>query len=110
MQESQLFLINSIFGWMLVALSVAGYFVTLKKIKQKWMAWLLMAFGWGFFAAAQTLLIAMDPAPINLIIGLWLSSFVMVILAITLLFLKLVEIRRESEANQKPREGVAGEK
>jgi hypothetical protein len=96
MEGDQVYLINCAFGWVLMVLSILGYWVTQKNLKQRWMAWVLLAWGWGFFAVAQTILIIAESVPTVLVVGLWLSSYVMVISAIVLLFLKLIRLRSQS--------------
>jgi ABC-type microcin C transport system permease subunit YejB len=96
MEGNQVYLINCVFGWVLMTLSMLGYWVTQKNLGQRWMAWVLLAWGWGLFAVAQTMLIIAEEMPVVIVIGLWLSSYVMVISAIVLLFLKLIRLRSRS--------------
>ena len=94
MSSSQVYIVNSVFGWVLTGLSLAGFFYTSKRVGERWAAWFLLAGGWGFFALAQSLLLVIHDMPLSFLVGLWLSSYVMVILAITMLFLKLIRLKR----------------
>ncbi len=94
MSSSQVFIVNSVFGWILLGLSLAGFFYTQRRVGERWAAWFLLAGGWGFFALAQSLLLLLHNLPLSYLIALWLSSYIMVIAAITLLFIKLVRLKK----------------
>jgi len=87
------YIVNCCFGWFIVMLAITGYFLTLKKRGEKWLFWNVLAAGWAFFAIAQTLLLAGVRAGALYITAIWLSSFVLVIVSMVLLFLKLSKIR-----------------
>ncbi len=82
-------LVNMGFGWFIVLLAVVGYFLTLRRMGERWNFWIILASGWMFFALAETLVIAGVPAGVPYLIGIWLSSFVLVIASLVMLFLKL---------------------
>jgi len=84
-------IVNCCFGWILVALAVTGYYMTLKYRGEKWFFWNILAVGWAFFALAQTLLFAGIHAGSVYLIAIWLSSYVLVIASMILLFLKLTK-------------------
>ncbi len=86
-------LVNMGFGWAIVVLSVIGYFLTYKRTGEKWLFWVVLAVGWGFFALSQTLMLwgATPEAPY--LAAFMLSSYALVIYAMVLLFLKLVKAR-----------------
>ncbi|UCC17939.1 MAG: hypothetical protein JSU58_05140 [Dehalococcoidales bacterium] len=88
--------VNCCFGWILVALAVTGYYLTLKYRGEKWFFWNILAIGWGFFALAQTLLLAGVQAGEVYLIAIWLSSYVLVIASMILLFLKLTKLTQEN--------------
>jgi hypothetical protein len=82
-------LVNCCFGWFLVILAITGYILTYKRIGEKWIFWNVLATGWAFFALAQTLLLTgVQPGTVYLI-GIWLSSFIIVITSLVMMFLKL---------------------
>lgn len=89
------YIVNCSFGWIIVALALAGYFLTLKRSGEKWSFWIVLAAGWAFFALAQTFLITGVKAGEGYLIGIWLSSYVLVITAMALLFLKLTRARNQ---------------
>jgi hypothetical protein len=86
-------IVNCCFGWFLVVLAVAGYFLTLRTRGEKWSFWHVLAVGWAFFALAQTLILSGAQAGAYYIIAIWLSSYVLVIASMILLFLKLSSIK-----------------
>jgi hypothetical protein len=86
-------LVNTGFGWSIVTLSVIGYFLTYKRTGEKWAFWWVLAVGWGFFALSQTLMLGGAEAGSPYLAVLLLTSAVLVIYAMVLLFLKLVKAR-----------------
>lgn len=89
-------LVNCCFGWILVALAVVGYYITLKNRGEKWLFWNILAAGWGFFALAQTLLLVGVHAGAVYLIAIWLSSYVLVIASMIILFLKLTKLKAKN--------------
>lgn len=85
--------VNCGFGWLIVLLAVAGYVLTLRRLGERWGFWIILAAGWAFFALAQSLLIAGVAAGVPYLIGIWLSSFVLVIASLVLLFVKLTRMK-----------------
>ena len=86
--------VNCGFGWFIVILAIVGYFLTWKRMNERWGFWLVLAVGWAFFAVAQTLLIAGTPAGVPYLTAIWLSSFVLVIASLILLFMKLTKVKQ----------------
>ena len=84
--------VNMAFGWFIVLLAVAGYFLTMKRMGEKWVFWVALAAGWAFFALAHTLVLAGVEAGVPYLIAMWLSSYVLVAVSLALLFLKLTRI------------------
>ncbi|MBN1600845.1 MAG: hypothetical protein JW915_04505 [Chitinispirillaceae bacterium] len=85
--------INCCFGWFLVLLAIIGYFLTYKRIGEKWAFWNVLAAGWAFFALAQTLLLAgVQPGTVYLI-AIWLSSFIVVIASMVMMFIKMTAMK-----------------
>ena len=93
---NQIYVVNDIFGWILVALSLIGYIVTLKRINQKWVAWLVLAAGWSLFSIAQTLLVTTEGVTTAFIVSLWIGSYTLVFAAIVLMFLKIIKMRQKA--------------
>jgi hypothetical protein len=88
------FAVNSGFTWLIVAMSIVGYGVTLKRIGQKWSLWIVLATGWTFLAITNTLLAVGIPIGKTETNALWLSSFVLVMASLLMLFLKLVQMSK----------------
>jgi len=87
-------IINSGFTWLIVALSVAGYVVTIKRIGQRWSLWILLATGWALLAIPYTLLLMGISIGRTEIVAIWLSSYLLVMASLLLLFLKFIAIVR----------------
>ncbi len=87
------YLVNMGFGWLIVLLSVIGYFLTQRRTGEKWLFWIVLAVGWTFFAVAETLLITGAQTGAPYLIAIWLSSYVLVIASMVILFVKLVKVK-----------------
>jgi len=88
------YLVNCGFGWFVVVLAVAGYFLTLARMKERWTFWIVLAVGWAFFAVANTLLINGVPAGMPYVVAMWMSSYVLVVASLALLFVKLTKAKQ----------------
>jgi hypothetical protein len=88
------YFVNCGFAWFIVLLAVVGYFLTLKRMGQKWLFWIVLATGWAFFAVAQTLLVSGVSAGMPYLIAIWLSSYVLVAASLTLLFVTLTRVKQ----------------
>ncbi len=88
------YFVNSGFAWFIVLLAIVGYFLTQKRMHEKWLFWIILAVGWGFFAVAQTLIVTGIDAGTPYLIALWLSSYVLVIVSLVLLFIQLTKVRQ----------------
>jgi len=87
-------IVNCGFAWFIVLLAIAGYILTLKRMGEKWVFWVVLAAGWAFFAVAQTLVIAGVSAGVPYLIAMWLSSYVLVAMSLAILFIKLTKIKQ----------------
>jgi hypothetical protein len=97
MNESFLNQINCGFCWLIVVLSVVGYQVTFKRIGQRWFLWVILALGWTLLAIPNTLLVIGIALGRPQLTAMWLSSYLLVMASLLLLFLKLVAmIKRQS--------------
>lgn len=88
------YLVNCGFAWFIVLLSVVGYFLTLRRMGQKWAFWIVLAVGWAFFAVAHTLLVSGVSASMPYLTAIWLSSYVLVVTSLALLFLTLTKVKQ----------------
>jgi hypothetical protein len=91
------YLVNSGLCWFIVLMSLAGYFLTLKRMKQKWMFWVLLAIGWTFLAITNTLSVMHISQGTSYLFAIWQSSYVLVFASLVLLFIKLVQIMKVKE-------------
>lgn len=87
--------VNCGFAWFIVLLAIAGYILTLKRMGEKWVFWIVLGVGWAFFALAYTLVLIGVPAGMPYIIAIWLSSYVLVAFSLALLFMKLTGKAKE---------------
>jgi hypothetical protein len=94
MDTSITYAVNCGFGWFIVLLAVVGYFMTLKRMGEKWTFWIVLAVGWALFAMAYTLILLGVPSGTSFLIAIWLSSYVLVAFSLALLFLKLTRTKR----------------
>jgi hypothetical protein len=84
-------IVNCCFGWILVILALIGNYLTWKRVGQRWAFWNVLAAGWAFFAVSHTLLLAGVDEGSFLVLGIWLSSYIIVITSLVLLFIKLTK-------------------
>jgi RsiW-degrading membrane proteinase PrsW (M82 family) len=91
-------IVNSIFAWSIVVFSIVGYFLTIKKRGERWMFWVVLASGWALFAIAQTIIWAGGQDNSPLIWAIWLSSYVLIVCSLVLIFLKLVDFRKRKDS------------
>lgn len=94
MDASITHLVNFSFSWFIVVLAIAGYFLTLKRMGEKWVFWIVLATGWTFFAIVQTMLISGVSPTAPYITAIWLSSYVLVIASLVILFAKLTRLKQ----------------
>jgi hypothetical protein len=90
-------IVNSIFAWCIVIFSIAGYFLTLRNTGERWMFWIVLASGWALFAAAHTIIWSGGQSNSAFIWALWLSSYVLIVTSIVLIFLKLVDYKKRKD-------------
>jgi hypothetical protein len=89
--------VNCGLSWFIVALALFGYVYTLKKTGERWMFWIILSCGWGLFAVAQTVVLIGGIDNTSFISALWISSFVLDICSLVLVYLKLIRSRRHAE-------------
>jgi hypothetical protein len=94
MNNSVSYIVNCSFAWFIVALAIVGYFLTLRRMGEKWLFWIVLGVGWGFFALANTLLAAGVSAAMPVLVAIWLCSYVLVVTSMALLFIKLTDVRQ----------------
>jgi len=88
------YFVNCGFAWFIVLLAITGYFLTLRRMREKWAFWIILAIGWAFFAIAQTLLVTGVSADVPYLTAIWLSSYVLVITSLVLLFIRLTRVKQ----------------
>ncbi len=84
-------IVNIVFSWLIVLLAIAGYILTFRRMGERWLFWILLATGWALFAISHNF--AMTNVNAAYLYALWLSSYVLVMASLVLLFLKLIRLR-----------------
>jgi hypothetical protein len=93
MDTSVSYAVNCGFGWFIVLLSIIGYLLTAKKVGEKWPFWNVLAIGWAFYAIVQTLLLTGTSVGTSYLVAIWLSSYILVIASMVLLFIRLTRVK-----------------
>ena len=93
-------IINCSFAWLIVLLSIAGYVLTVKRMGQGWLFWVVLATGWTLLAIAQTLLLAQPDINRSLVAVLSVMSYVLMVCSLVLIFLKLATLKQASGAGK----------
>jgi hypothetical protein len=86
------YILNSGLCWLVVLLAISGYFLTLKRIGQKWPFWMILIAGWALLAVSNSLIAVGINREAPYVTGIWLSSFILVFASLVLLFIKLIQI------------------
>jgi len=89
--------VNLVFAGLIAALSIAGYFVTVKKTGEHWPLWILLAVGWITLAIPYAVFLADYNLSVAATAALWLSSYVLIMVSLVLLFLKLLKFMKSRE-------------
>jgi hypothetical protein len=91
------YVINSGFCWFIVLMAIMGYFLTLRRLKQKWVFWIILTIGWGFLAISNSLSALGFGQNMAYIFGIWLASYVLVTASLVLLFIKVIQVMKVKE-------------
>ena len=95
MMDLQLhYLVNSGLCWLIVFIALAGYLLTLRRLKQRWAFWVILSIGWAFLAVSNSLSALGIGQGTPYPFALWLSSYVLVIASMVLLFNKLIQVMK----------------
>ena len=90
------YLMNCIFAWFIVLLAIIGYFLTLRKMGERWPFWIILATGWALFAIPNTILIVGNGEATSFLFAVWLSSYILVMASLVLLFIRLAKIQQKN--------------
>jgi hypothetical protein len=96
MNSDAVSIINCLFCWSIVALAIGGYLVTLKRLGEKWPFWIVLAVGWAFLAAFETLIASGITIPDIQTTTAWLVSYLLVMSSLLLIFLKFIQIKAKN--------------
>jgi|WetSurMetagenome_2_1015567.scaffolds.fasta_scaffold866141_1 hypothetical protein len=101
------YLLNAGLCWLIVLTAAIGYFQTARRLKQKWTFWVMLIVGWALLAVSNSLSALRIGQGTGYALAVWLSSYVMVIASLVLLFLKLIQmIQTRKELPKSPNEKV----
>ncbi len=101
------YLLNAGLCWLIVLMAGIGYFLTVRRLKQKWAFWMILIMGWALLAVANSLSALRIGHGTGYTLAVWLSSYVMVIASLVLLFLRLIHmIQTRKELHKSENERV----
>jgi hypothetical protein len=86
--------VNLVFTSLIAALSIVGYVLTIKRIGQRWSFWIVLATGWALLVIPYILLLAGISIGTPVMATIWLSSYLLIMVSLLLIFLKLMEIMK----------------
>lgn len=86
--------VNLVFALLIAALAIAGYVLTNKRTGQRWSLWIVLATGWVILAIPYILFLAGLDLSVAVMAAIWLSSFILIIVSLVLIFLKLMEMMK----------------
>jgi len=86
--------INVVFALLIAVLSIVGYVLTNKRTGQRWSFWIVSATGWTLLSMPHIMLLAEKAMGVSVIAAIWLSSYILIVVSLVLLFLKLLEIMK----------------
>jgi hypothetical protein len=93
MNDMAVNIINCFFCWSIVVFAIAGYIITLKRTGERWLFWIVLAGGWGLLAIFETLLATGTNMEKIQITTVWLSSYLLVMASLLILFLRFIQIK-----------------
>lgn len=93
-------IVNLVFACLIAALSIAGYVLTHKRTGQHWPLWIVLALGWVILAIPYVIFLADYNLSVAAMAALWLSSYVLIMVSLVLLFLKLMHFLKNREKKE----------
>jgi hypothetical protein len=88
--------VNLVFALLIAVLSIVGYIVTIKRTGQHWSLWIVLATGWAVLAIPYIIFLADINLSVAVMGAIWLSSYLLIMVSLVLIFLKLLEIMKNS--------------
>ena len=89
--------VDLVFTLLIAVLSIAGYVLTNKRIGQRWYLWIILAVGWFIMAIPYILFLAGLNTSVAAMAAIWLSSYIIIMVSLVLIFLKLLEMMKNKE-------------
>ena len=86
--------INVVFALLIAVLSIVGYVLTNKRTGQRWSLWIVLATGWAILAIPYILFLSGHNLSVAVMAAIWLSSYLLIMVSLLLMFLKLIEMMR----------------
>jgi hypothetical protein len=79
--------VNVAFAWILMLLSIAGYFVVSRKLGEKWAFWPVFAAAWTMFGISHSLLLAGTSSDAWYIMLLRVLGYLLIVSALLVLMI-----------------------
>jgi len=86
--------VNLAFALVIAVLSIVGYVLTNKRTGQRWSLWIVLATGWAILAIPYILFLSGHNLSVAVMAAIWLSSYLLIMVSLLLMFLKLIEMMR----------------
>jgi hypothetical protein len=87
--------VNLAFALVIAVLSIVGYVLTNKRTGQRWSLWIVLATGWAILAIPYILFLSGLSLSVAVMAAIWLSSYILIMLSLVLIFLKLLEMMKQ---------------
>ena len=95
MNDEVVYAVKCGLSWLVVAMSACGLILTKRRTGQLWSLWIVLCAAWAILALPNTLLVAGVEMGREQLITIWLSSYVLVMASLALLFLKVARLMRQ---------------
>jgi len=82
-----MYYVNVSFTWILMLLSIAGYFYVSRKQGEKWAFWPIFAAAWTMFGISHTLLLAGTSSDAWYIMPLRVLGYLLIVSALSVLMI-----------------------
>ncbi len=92
------YVVNMGLCWLIVFMAAGGYFLTWKRMGQKWLFWIILISGWALLAVANSIIALGISLGAPYILVIWLISYVLVIFSLVLLFIKLIQVIKAKDS------------
>lgn len=85
MDVPAVYYVNVVFAWILMLLSITGYFVVSRKLGEKWAFWSVFAAAWTMFGISHTLLLTGTSSDAWYVMLLRVLGYLLIVSALSVL-------------------------